>query len=84
MERVLREFWKQRCKLDKAREKYLTAIERVKMFDSGDDIIIDNRPLTKAGNHYLRRLNQSVCKAMKKQYKEQTKEYQRFLRSIEK
>jgi len=82
MERVLREFWKQRCELDKAREKYLTAIERVKMFDSGNDIIIDNKPLTKVGNHYLRRLNQVVCREMKQQYKQATKDYQKFLRSI--
>lgn len=76
MERVLREFWRQRKELDKAREKYFTAITRVKMFE-GDTV-------TKVDNHYLRRLNQSVCKAMKQQYKEQTKEYQKFLRSIEK
>ena len=74
MNRVLREFWKHRCELDKAREKYLTAIERVKMFEGDVNTRIDN--------HYLKRLNQSVCKAMKKQYQEQTKEYQKFLRNI--
>ena len=71
MERVLREFWKQRKELDKAREKYLISIDRLKI---GED----------ENNHYMNRLNQSVCKAMKRQYKEQIKEYQKFLRSIEK
>jgi len=69
MERVLREFWKQRCRLDKAREKYLISIDRLKISEDEN-------------NHYLNRLNQSVCKAMKHQYKEQTKDYQKFLRSI--
>ena len=69
MNKVLREFWNKRCQLDKAREKYLISIERLKMCED------DN-------NHYMNRLNQNVCKAMKKQYKEVTKEYQKFLRTI--
>ena len=68
MNRVLREFWKQKSKLKEARERYLISIDRLKIGDSS--------------NHYMNRLNQAVCRAMKKQYKEQTKEYQKFLRSI--
>ena len=66
MNRVLREFWKYRMELYDARHKYLTSIERLKTCD----------------NRYMRKLNQSVCKAMKQQYKEATKQYQNFLRNI--
>lgn len=66
MNRVLREFWKYRMELYDARYKYLTSIERLKACD----------------NRYMRRLNQSVCKAMKQRYKESTKQYQNFLRNI--
>jgi hypothetical protein len=69
MNKVLREFWKRRMLLDKAREKYLISIDRLKICE--DD-----------KNHYLNRLNQNVCKAMKQQYKDETKEYQKFLRTI--
>lgn len=66
-----------RNKLREAKQRYDTAVERVKMFED------DESPLTDVNNHYLRRLNQNVCKAMKKQYKDVVKEYQKFLREIE-
>lgn len=65
-----------RCKLSQAKIMYDTAVERVKMFED------DESPLNNVDNHYLRRLNQNVCKAMKKRYKDATKEYQKFLREI--
>lgn len=77
MNKILRDFWILRNKLEEKRQRYLTAIQRVKMFED------DPYPLTKINNHYLRRLNQSVCKFAKKEYREVTKEYQKFLRSIE-
>lgn len=77
MNKILRDFWIIRNKLEDKRQRYLTAIQRVKLFED------DPCPLTKVNNHYLRRLNQSVCEFAKKEYKEATKEYQEFLRKME-
>lgn len=69
MNKVLREFWKRKMLLSKARERYLISIDRYRIYE--DD-----------KNHYMNRLNQKVCKAMKEVYKHETKEYQKFLRTI--
>jgi len=76
MNKVLSDFWKIRSELEESRITYETAKDRVNIYEK------EGFPLTKVSNHYIRRINQSVCRNAKKQYQIITKNYQEFLRSI--